>query len=292
MPNPPTLALHDRCQQRSRVVPLLRGAPCRHKSHGSLRWWGWVLYAVLSAARLVRAAANRAFPVNRTSDVQVLFRPVAVMTPDFRMIAEVILFSEGYKAARPLSLKITQLFKLSSEQLSPQVWSAARGLPLRTQRPAHSEACSPRPPVAPASQHCIPVARACRVWVRGGCRTGPPNRLRQVLCWCQPTATRCGPWPNSGGQVPLSGRHRSRWLASKSVTSHPLSDDGHFFVSRSVTVSAGRRSEGLRPRSGERPGGAHTRFTGQLPRVNNCISRLCTHLLGDPPPPGANTQIG
>jgi len=53
-------------------------------------------------------------------NLKVLFRPIAVMTPDFRMIAEVILFSEGYKAAKPLSLKITQLFKLSSEQLSPQ----------------------------------------------------------------------------------------------------------------------------------------------------------------------------
>eukprot|EP00906_Rhabdomonas_costata_P002873 RCo004476 len=53
-------------------------------------------------------------------NLKVLFRPVAVMTPDFRMIAEVILFSEGYKDAKSLSLKITQLFKLSSEQLSPQ----------------------------------------------------------------------------------------------------------------------------------------------------------------------------
>ena len=54
-------------------------------------------------------------------NLKVLFRPVAVMTPDFRMIAEVILFSEGFAAAKSLSLKITQLFKLSSEQLSPQV---------------------------------------------------------------------------------------------------------------------------------------------------------------------------
>ena len=98
------LAIQTGLQEHSRNIQLLGRSVSLHQDVG--------IFVTMNPGYAGRS--------NLPDNLKLLFRGCAMMKPDFTLIAEVIMFSQGFKEAESIASKVVLLFDLCLDQLSRQ----------------------------------------------------------------------------------------------------------------------------------------------------------------------------
>ena len=83
-------------------------------------FFGQTIRLIPSCAIFVTMNPGYAGRSELPDNLKAILRPISMMVPDFTLIAEIMMFSEGFSSAKVLAKKMIAIMELSQQQLSKQ----------------------------------------------------------------------------------------------------------------------------------------------------------------------------